>query len=43
MSIEGIRVIYADILTLLSIFNGTVNMNENSSGKCEMRVMLLDF
>ena len=27
MSIEGIRVRYADILTLLSMFKGTVNMN----------------
>ena len=27
MSIKGTRVRYSDILTLLSIFKGTVNMN----------------
>ena len=43
MSIEGIRVKYADILTLLIIFKGTVNMSSDSSGKYEMRVVLLDF
>ena len=40
---KGVRVRYADFLTLLSIFKGTVNVNENSSGKCEMQVLLLDF
>ena len=43
MSIEGIRVRYADILTLPIIFKGTVNMSSDSSGKCEMQVVLLDF
>ena len=38
-----VRVRYADFLTLLSIFKDTVNVNENSSGKCEIQVLLLDF
>ena len=40
---KGVRVRYADFLTLLSIFKGTVNVNENSSEKFEMQVVLLDF
>ena len=43
MSIKGIRVRYVDFLTLLSIFNGTVNGNYNSLRKCEIRLLLLDF
>ena len=42
MSIKGIRVRYVDFLTLLSIFNGTVNGNENSLRKCEIRLLFLD-
>ena len=33
---------HADLLTLLSIFKGTVNMNQNSLEKFKMRVLLLD-
>ena len=43
MSIKGIRVRYVDFLTLLRIFKGTFNVNQNSLGKCKMRVVLLDF
>ena len=43
MSIKGIRVRYVDFLTLLRIFKGTFNVNQNSFGKCKMRVVLLDF
>ena len=32
MSIKEIRMRYADFLPLLSIFEGTVNMNKNSLG-----------
>ena len=40
---EGIRVRYADFMTLLSIFKGTLDMNQNSLEKCEMSVLHLDF
>ena len=43
MTIKEIRVRYADTLTLLSIFKGTVNIKKNSLRKCEMRVAFLDF
>ena len=39
----GIRVKYDEILTLLSIFKGTVDINWNGLGKCEMRVLLMSF
>ena len=34
---------YADILILLRILKGTVNINLIGLGKCEMLVLLLDF
>ena len=43
MSKKEIRVRYAELMTLLSIFKGAVHMTENSLEKCEMRVVLLDF
>ena len=43
MSIKGVRVRYAELMTLLSTFKGIVNMNLKSSEKCEMRVVLLGF
>ena len=43
MSIKGIRMRFADFLTLLSIFEGTVRMNEKSLEKRKMSVLLLDF
>ena len=33
ISINGVRVRYADFLTLMSKFKGTVDMSENSLGK----------
>ena len=43
ISSKGIRMRYADFLTVLSIFKGTVNMNENSLGKSKMQLLFLDF
>ena len=43
MDIKRIRVRYAYVLILLSIFKGTVDMNENSLEKSEVRVVLLCF
>ena len=40
MTIKGKRVRYLKIVSLLSILQGTFNMNENSSGKFEMQVLL---
>ena len=34
---------YAGFLTLLSIFQGTVNMNLNGLVRYELRFLLLDF
>ena len=33
MSIKGIRERYAELMTLLSVFTGTININEISSNK----------
>ena len=41
MSIKGIRVIYAELMTTLSIFETTVNMNKNSLKKYKMQFVLL--
>ena len=45
MSQKGIRLIYAEaeLMSLLSIFKGTVDMNLDILDKCEMPVVLLDF
>ena len=43
MSIKGIRVKYADFLTLLRIFKDTFNVNQYSLRKCKIQVVLLDF
>ena len=47
MSIKGIKVKYAEFITSLSIFKGTIdtefNMNSYWSEKSEMRVLLLHF
>ena len=43
MNKKGIRVRYTELMTLLSIFKVTVDMNEISLEKCEMRVELLNF
>ena len=47
MSIKGIKVKYAEFITSLSIFKGTIdtefNMNSYWLEKSEMRVLLLHF
>ena len=43
MSKKGIRVTYAEVIALLSIFKVTVRMDKVSLEKCEMQVVLLEF
>ena len=43
MGINGTRVRYTDFITLWSTFKDTVDINEYSSGKSQMQVLLLDF
>ena len=40
---KGVRVRYAELMTLLSIFKGIVDINSNSLHKSQMPVLLLDF
>ena len=42
MSKKGIGVRYAELMTLLSMLKGTVDMNQISLEKYKMQVMLLD-
>ena len=43
MSIKGIGLRYAEFITSLNIFKGTVDINSNNLEKYKIGVLLLDF